>query len=50
MLMQAVVNFRATFMDVNIGWSGKVHAVRVFVNTSFYLKASNGTMFPDWKR
>ena len=43
MLMQAVVDFRGIFMDVNIGWPGKVHDARVFVNSSFYLKASNGT-------
>ena len=50
MLMQAVVDLRSIFMDVNIGWPGKVHNARVFVNSSFHLKASNGTMFPDWKR
>ena len=49
MLMQAVVDLCGIFMDVNIGWPGKVHNARVFVNSSFYLKSSSGTMFPDWK-
>ena len=49
MLMQAVVDFRGIFMNLNIGWPGRVHDARVFVNSLFYLKASNGTMFPDWK-
>ena len=35
MLMQAVVDFRGIYMDVNIGWPGKVHNARVFVNSSF---------------
>ena len=34
MLMQAVVDFRGLFMDVNIGWPGKVHDARVFVNSN----------------
>ncbi len=34
--MQAVVDFRGLFMNVNIGWPGKVHDARVFVNSSFY--------------
>ena len=50
MLMQAVVDFRGLFMDVNIGWPGKVHDARVFVNSSFFQKANTGSLFPDWKR
>ena len=49
-LMQAVVEFRGLFMDVNIGWPGKVHDARVFVNSSFFHKANNASLFPDWKR
>ena len=48
-LMQALVEFRGIFMDVNIGWPGKVHDARVFVNSSCYQKANAGAMFPDWK-
>ena len=50
MLMQAVVDFRGIFMDVNIGWPGKVHDARVFVNSTLYQKACSGTMLPDWSR
>lgn len=49
-LMQGLVDFRGLFMDVNIGWPGKVHDARVFANSSCYKKASNDTLFPDWKR
>ena len=49
-LMQAVVDFRGRFLDVNIGWPGKVHDARVLVNSSFYQKATTGTLVPDWSR
>ena len=49
-LMQAIVECRGIFIDVNIGWPGKVHDARVFANSSCYRKGSNGTFFPDWSR
>ena len=49
-IMQAMVDYRGLFMDVYIGWPGKVHDARVFVNSSLYSKGMNGTLFPDWKR
>ena len=48
--MQAIVEFRGLFIDVNIGWPGKVHDARVFANTSCYRKGTNDTLFPDWTR
>ena len=49
-IMQAMVDFRGLFMDVYIGWPGKVHDSRVFVNSSLYNKGMSSTLFPDWKR
>ena len=49
-IMQAMVDFRGLFMDVYIGWPGKVHDARVFSNSSLYHKGMDGTLFPDWKR
>ena len=50
-IMQAMVDFRGLFTDVYIGWPGKVHDARVFVNSSLYLKGKNCTLFPpDLKR
>lgn len=49
-IMQAMVDFRGWFMDIYIGWPGKVHDARVFSNSSLYRKGSTGTLFPDWKR
>ena len=48
-IMQAMVGFRGLFMNVYIGWPGKVHDLRVFANSSFYQKGINGILFPDWK-
>ena len=49
-IMQAVVDYRGLFLDAYIGWPGKVHDARVFVNSSVYRKGMNGTLLPDWKR
>lgn len=45
--MQGVVDYRGLFMDVYIGWPGKVHDARVFTNSSLYRKGMNSTLFPD---
>ena len=49
-IMQAMVDFRGLFMDVYIGWPGKVHDARVFVNSSLYQEGVCGTLLPDWNR
>ena len=49
-LMQGLVDFRGQFMDVCIGWPGKVHDARVFSNSSIYKKAVKGKLFPPWTR
>lgn len=49
-IMQAMVDFRGLFMDIYIGWPGKVHDARVFANSSLYHKGMSGKLFPDWKR
>ena len=48
--MQGVVDFRGVFMDVFIGWPGKVHDACVFSNSDIYKKGIQGTLFPDWKK
>ena len=49
-IMQAVVDYRGTFLDIYIGWPGKVHDARVFANSSLYDMAQHGTLLPDWKK
>ena len=49
-IVQAVVDHLGLFMDVYIGWPGKVHDARVFANSSLYHRGSVSTLFPDWKK
>ena len=49
-IMQAMVDHLGLFIDVYIGWPGKVHDARVFANSILYQKGMSGTLFPDWKR
>ncbi len=48
--MQGTVDNVGKFTNVYIGWPGRVHDARVFVNSSLYLKGQAGTLFPDWKQ
>ena len=49
-IMQGLVDFRGLFMDIYVGWPGKVHDARVFVNSSLYQKGMSNTLLPNWKR
>ena len=49
-IMQAVVDYRGLFLDAHIGWPGKVHDARFFVNSSLYCKGMSGSLLPNWKR
>lgn len=49
-ILQGLVDFRGHFMDVCIGWPGKVHDARVFANSALYKKAIDGKLFPSWSR
>ena len=35
-IMQGLVDHRGHFMNINIGWPGRVHDARVFSNSSIY--------------
>ena len=48
-IMQGLVDFRGLFMDVYIGWPGKVHDARVFSNSSIY-RGIEGTLLPSWNK
>uniref|UniRef100_A0A3B4B831 DDE Tnp4 domain-containing protein n=1 Tax=Periophthalmus magnuspinnatus TaxID=409849 RepID=A0A3B4B831_9GOBI len=47
-ILQAVVDHRMQFWDINVGWPGKVHDARVLANSSLYRRGENGTLFPGW--
>ena len=46
-LVQATVDHRYCFTDINVGWPGSVHDARVLANSSLYAKALAGTLLPD---
>ena len=49
-IMQGMVDNVGRFTEVYIGWPGRVHDARVFVNSSLYKSGGqDGTLFPDWK-
>ena len=50
LLLQAVVDSQGLFIDVNIGWPGKVHDARVLANLSFYNKCNREMCFPVWTK
>jgi hypothetical protein len=48
--MQVLVNNRGVFMDICVGWPGKVHDARVFSNSSLFEKGQAGTLLSNWTR
>ncbi|XP_065433650.1 uncharacterized protein LOC135977315 [Chrysemys picta bellii] len=49
MVLQALVDHREHFIDINAGWPGKVHDARIFRNTCLFRKLQAGIFFPDQK-
>ncbi|XP_050813866.1 uncharacterized protein LOC127053340 isoform X2 [Gopherus flavomarginatus] len=46
MVLQALVDHRGCFIDINAGWPGKVHDACIFRNTGIFRKLQAGTFFP----
>ena len=49
-LMQGMVDHAGHFTDIYIGWPGRVHDARVFINSSLYRRGESGRLFPNWKK
>ncbi|KAM7181031.1 uncharacterized protein RBU57_018045 [Macrochelys suwanniensis] len=49
MVLQVFVDHRECFIDINAGWSRKVHDARIFRNTGLFKRLETGTFFPDQK-
>uniref|UniRef100_A0A9J7Y3U0 DDE Tnp4 domain-containing protein n=1 Tax=Cyprinus carpio carpio TaxID=630221 RepID=A0A9J7Y3U0_CYPCA len=46
-ILQAVVDHKYCFTNINIGWPGSVHDSRVLRNSVIYEKAERGVLFPN---
>ncbi|XP_065430477.1 uncharacterized protein LOC101941125 [Chrysemys picta bellii] len=49
MLLQALVDHKGRFTNINVGWPGKVHDARIFRHSGLFRKLEEGTFFPDQK-
>ncbi|XP_065423564.1 uncharacterized protein LOC135975661 [Chrysemys picta bellii] len=49
MVLQALVDHRGRFTNINVGWPGKVHDARVFRNSGLFRQLQQGIYFPDHK-
>ena len=48
-ILQGTVDHQGRFIDVYVGWPGRVHDARVFANSSLYQRGQSGNLLPDWK-
>ncbi|CAM4412682.1 unnamed protein product [Lepidochelys kempii] len=48
-VLQALVDHKGRFTNINVGWPGKVHDARVFMNSGLYKRLQEGIYFPDQK-
>ncbi|CAM4706863.1 unnamed protein product [Lepidochelys kempii] len=49
MVLQALVDHKGHFTNINVGWLGKVHDTRVFRNSGLFKRLQEGIYFPDQK-
>ncbi|KAG6939890.1 hypothetical protein G0U57_020772, partial [Chelydra serpentina] len=49
MVLQALVDHKGRFSNINVGWPGKVHDARVFKNSGLFRQLQQGVYFPDRK-
>ena len=47
-LMQGTVNHLGQFINVYIGWPGRVHNARVFSNSTLYRQGQANELLPNW--
>ncbi|CAM5141834.1 unnamed protein product [Natator depressus] len=48
-VLQALVDHKGHFTNINVGWPGKVHEARIFRKSDLFQKLQEGTFFPDQK-
>ena len=45
-ILQGTVDHRGRFIDIYVGWPGRVHDARVFSNSSLYWRGQSNTILP----
>ncbi|CAM5077364.1 unnamed protein product [Eretmochelys imbricata] len=48
-VLQALVDHKERFTNINVGWPGKLHEACIFRNSGLFQKLQEGTLFPDQK-
>ncbi|CAM5177218.1 unnamed protein product [Eretmochelys imbricata] len=48
-VLQALVDHKGRFTNINMGWPGKVHDAHIFRNSGLFQKLQEGTLIPDQK-
>ena len=48
-ILQGVVDAAYQFIDINVGWPGKVHDARVFANSAIFKNGEASKLFPETK-
>ena len=46
-ILQGVVDHDGCFIDINVGWPGRVHDSRVLHNSELILRGESGSLFPQ---
>ena len=46
-ILQGTVNHLGHFMDINIGWPGRVHDARVFANSALFKRGQSNNLLPN---
>ena len=49
-LMQGTVNNEGLFIDIYVGWPGRVHDARVFANSSLFKCGQDKKLLPNWTK
>ncbi|KAG6927247.1 hypothetical protein G0U57_010146, partial [Chelydra serpentina] len=49
MVLQALVDHKGRFTNINVEWPGKVHDARIFRNSGLFRRLQEGIYFPDQK-